>query len=383
MVSIIFKGILEPKGGPSGYLYNLQESLEHNDIQNIKIISMQKSDNNRESFLKKLKSVLKNKVKLPHYVQEKRKISLYKDILEKNITIIKNSKIIHFHTTQDMYYFSKIYDLSKHIILLMSHSPEPSNIEVYNSFISMGYTKSEANKKKQLQKKADVFAFQNANYLIFPCEGAVSPYDSFFTENKIDKSKLRYVITASKPLIPKLSIEEFKDKFNIPKDKKIISYVGRKNKIKGFDIFCNIAKELKDNSNLFFISAGIGDIDAHTQDNFLDIGWTDDPASLVNASDIQIVPNRDTYFDLGIIQTMSINTTIITTNTGGNSWFEYKDINMYFADANDVASFIKILQNNEIFQTNFKNQEFYKEYLNNEIFANSYQEMYQAILETK
>ena len=379
MTSIIFKGILEPKGGPSGYLYNLKESLELNSIENIRIICMENNQQKKESLFKKIKSILKNKIKLPCFIQEKRKISFYKNLLIDNLEVIQKSKILHFHTTQDLYYFSKIYDLSKHTVLLMSHAPEPPNIEVYNSFLSQGYNETESKARQQIQKEADVFAFNKANYLIFPCIGAVSPYNIFFEENQIDKIKLRYVITSSKPLIANTTKEDFLNKFNIPKGKKIISYVGRKNMIKGFDIFCEIAKKLKDNEKFYFISAGTGDIKAPKQDNFLDIGWTDDPASLVNAADIQVVPNRDTYFDLGIIQALSINTTLLTTNTGGNSWFKNKNLNIYFANCNDINSFINILIDENNYTKNYKNIDFYKNTLSNNIFAINYKNLYESL----
>lgn len=379
MISIIFKGILEPKGGPSGYLYNLQESIELNNINDINIISMNESEQQKESFLNKIKSFLKNKIKLPHLLQEKRKLGFYNKLLNDNLVQIKNSQILHFHTTQDLYYFSKIYDLAKHKVLLMSHSPEVPNIEVFNIFTSQGYSQSEAALKQSLQKEADVFAFQNADYLIFPCEGATNPYENFFAENKIDKSKLRYVITASKPLIPKISTDEFKSKYSIPENRKIISYIGRKNKIKGFDIFCAIAERLKNDYRFYFISAGTGDIAAPIQENFLDIGWTDDPASLVNVTDIQIVPNRDTYFDLGIIQALSLNTKVLTTNTGGNSWFVDKNIDMFFADANNLDSFIKLLDDETNYEINKKNINFYNNVLHNNYFAKNYSDLYKEI----
>jgi len=47
MISIIFNGKLEPKGGPSGYLFNLKESLELNNIKNIKIISNEEINKNK------------------------------------------------------------------------------------------------------------------------------------------------------------------------------------------------------------------------------------------------------------------------------------------------------------------------------------------------
>jgi glycosyltransferase involved in cell wall biosynthesis len=380
MINIIFNGRLEPKGGPSGYLYNLRESIEKNFIDNIKIISTPSSVEPSNSFKVTLKKILKRKLSFPNWYRERKSLAAYRNLLKNNEKEFESSKILHFHTTTDLYWFSKMYDVSLYTIVLMSHSPEPPYVELYNNLLSRGYSKKFSKKKEQIQKEIDTISFKLADYLIFPCDGAVQPYECFFDEIKLVNPSIKYLLTSSKPIRVNIDKNDFVKKFNIPKDRKIIAYVGRKNTIKGFDIFCEIASIFKNDDDFFFISAGVGDISAPSQDNFLDIGWTDDPGSLVNASDVQIVPNRDTYFDLGIIQALSINTKIITTLTGGNSWFVDKFSDVYFADLNEINSFVKLLSLEEIYFESNKNKKLYDKYFNNKSFALNYNQLYEDIL---
>lgn len=370
MVTILHAGILKPTGGSAGYLYNLQNSIKNNNIQDIVIINQE----NKNIF---------TRIKKVFLSRRKRKIALYKQTVnnKENLKILTKSEIIHFHTVPDMYFFSKVYDIKKHVVLLSHHAPELSEEYAARLYIeSNGFNKQKNCSIKTQQRNMDIFAFKNADYLVYPCKGAIKPYINFFIKHNIDYlKKIKYVITSSEPFAPKISQNKYKDKFNIPHDKKIIAYVGRKEIIKGFDVFCNIAKELKDNNNFFFVSIGSGDIKAPNQSNFLDIGWSDDPDSFVNMADILIVPNRNTYFDLIIVQALSINKTIITTNTGGNNWFEDKNINLFFVAIDNINAFIEKLNDKAIYDKNTKNIDLYNKYLNNDIFAKNYHDLYDCI----
>lgn len=371
IISIFHAGKLQPSGGSSGYLYNLQASLNVNNIDDVNIILV---DKRKKYFFRELKILVsKNKYK-------QKKIETYRQAINKNLATLQNSNIIHFHTVPDLYYFSQAYNLKKHIVLLSHHAPELSEDYSYRLCVDR-VGKENANKIKRQQRKMDILAFEKADYLIYPCEGAVSPYIDFFHSNNIDYAKkLRYIITSSQPFTPKLSKDQYRDKFAIPKDKKVIAYVGRKETIKGFDIFVEIAKRFNNDTDLFFVTAGVGGIEPPVQSNFLDIGWTDDPDSLVNAADILLIPNKNTYFDLIIIQALSVNTTIVTTKTGGNTWFEDKEVNLFFADYNNIDTFVEILNNSDTYIDNNKNIDLYNKYLHNDFFAPNYKALYDSIL---
>ena len=56
MFSIILFDDLKPKGGPSGYLYNLKDSIDENGLNNIKILYKK---NRKLGTLEKIKQIFK------------------------------------------------------------------------------------------------------------------------------------------------------------------------------------------------------------------------------------------------------------------------------------------------------------------------------------
>jgi len=381
--NIILKDTLKPTGGPSGYLYNLNMSLETNTIKNISLLSYGievKSNSSKKNPLKTFIKSLKVKF-LPVFLrkkylrkkEEREYINFYSSIINK----LQNSALNNFHHTKDFYFFKKLYPENRTLTLLMSHAPEPPHVELYQAYLADGYTSKKALHLSQHQKEIDISAFKSADYIIFPCHEAVAPYEPFFKENNIDTTKLRFVITSSEPLNYILSANQFKIQNNIDQSKISLAYVGRKTKIKGYDIFCDAAKTLEGDSRFTFIAAGNGAIETPNLKNLLDFGWTNDPGSILNAVDYLIIPNRDTYFDLGIIQALSLNKTLITTPTGGNRWFLNKNLDIIFFEP-DVDSLVKIIKQLKK-STDNKNELFFKKYLSNEHFAINYLKLFQNI----
>lgn len=386
-VSIIYNGLLEPIGGPSGYLYNLKYSLELNKIKEISIVTPKRENSNsysgKNSF-SKIKKTIKESLPIPkfilHYYRHYRNERIYKKLYLENKDIIEKSEILHFHTTLDLYFFSRVYNIKRHKVILMSHSPVPRYIESFESNLNSGYHYNVAKYMAEIDKEIDVYAFKHSDYIVFPCEDAIEPYLDFLKENSIDiTGKAKYILTGVLPLVPKINSVEFKIKYSIPLNKKIICFIGRKTYIKGFDIFCNIAKKFLDKSDFFFVSAGKGEIKPPILENFKDIGWTNDPDSLINCCDVIVIPNRMSYCDINLIQSMSLGKPIITTKTGGHKWFVDKDANIFYGDINDLDSFVRILQDESIYMPNDKNIRIYKKYFSIENFALNYLRLYNEI----
>src|SRR5439155_13376320 len=115
-------------------------------------------------------------------------------------------------------------------------------------------------------------------------------------------------------------------------------------------------------------------------------GWTDDPAGLINASDVNIVPNRETYFDLNIIEAMSFAKSIILTETGGNRFLK-KNTNsggLFFiesANADELAEKIEhCYQLKEQLATmGEENKIAYQQYFTAELFYKHYIELYKNL----
>lgn len=376
MISIFLSDVLAQKGGPSGYLFNLKKSIELNNEKSINIISQ---DYSPSDIHKKTKIVNFKKI-IPHYIKQKIiEIKIIK-MIKKRKNVFLNSKIIHFHTTRDLYIYCKNFNVEGKKIFLTSHSPELPYEELKKVLIAQKINDKKINKEIEAQKKYDLYAFRKADKIVFPCEGAVDPYRDFLFKNNIPKEKIDYVLTACEKLEFKLSKEEFFIKHDIPLNRKIIAFVGRHNEVKGFDIFCKIAEHFVSDNKYMFVCAGVGDIQAPVINNFKNIGWTDDPGALVNAASIIIVPNRETYFDIGILQYLSLGKIIITTKTGGNKWFLGKTEDILFAD-NNISSYIDYIKNNMDNEISEKNIELYNKYFRIKKFSENYMKLYSKYLQ--
>ena len=81
MFSIILFDDLKPKGGPSGYLYNLKDSIDENGLNNIKILYKK---NRKLGTLEKIKQIFKNELKLSNIFKINRKLNKYKIFIKNN-----------------------------------------------------------------------------------------------------------------------------------------------------------------------------------------------------------------------------------------------------------------------------------------------------------
>lgn len=382
--NIIIMNHLRPVGGPCGYLYNLQASLQENDIDSINILSLGMTPPKNPAKKRPIKSFIRQ-LKLKYtpssfrfkYLINKQENS-YASFFSSIQHDLKDSKLNHFHGgTTDFYYYMKTHPGSSSLNVITSHSPELPHVELLSALQDNQYSSATAEKLYSHQKMIDIYAFKNADYIIFPCEEAVSPYDKFIDEHSIDRSKFRYIITASKPITFKLSRSEFRTRHGIPENATTLAYIGRKNEIKGYNIFCQAAVNLQHAKNFIFLSAGGGAIKTPKIGNIIDFGWTDDPGSILNACDYLVAPNRDTYFDLGIIQALSLNKPVITTPTGGNRWFLDKNLDIIFTDydADKLATTISKLRP----VNSNSNKDFFDKYLDNKHFAKNYLTLYESL----
>lgn len=370
MYNMIIYDYLVKKGGPSGYLYNLKDSTKINIISRGTDVSDKKTKK-----LKKLKKIRQYLKEIKSLIRKNKKREKFFNVYSNTIN---NAKVNHFHSTTIYHGYYKLYN-NNSINILTTHSPQPTYLELKDKLTEEGFSFSNIEKRVKKQKEIDTFSLTNADYIIFPCKEALSPYESFFNEIELDYDKLRYVLTGVEPLIFNLNKEQFCLENKIDKNKIIISYIGRKNKIKGFDRFIDLAKRMKPHKNIIFVCAGIG-MKTPKLSNLIDFGWTTDPGSIINASDFILVPNRNTYFDINMIQILSIGTPIITTATGGNRWFENKNnLNMFFfKEEEDLITLIE-KKSTESFSKEI-NKEFYNSHFTVKKFDFNYTNMFDSLI---
>jgi glycosyltransferase involved in cell wall biosynthesis len=370
---------IKPIGGPSGYVYNLKRALESEDIKNINFL---KDQNWKSNLIRIIPKRLKNYLSINSLVTSiiYKKKAAKRDFAEYDI--------VHFHSPLSMFLNRDNLENYKGKVLLTSHSPKPLHQEIVEDILTETERKKYGSKLKDLEI-IDIYSFNRADYILFPCEEAEEPYINnwkpFIEIKEKRKSAFKYIPTGIFECSAKLSKEEILKKYNIPKDSFIISYVGRHNSTKGYDILKEIGKKLIDNNNVYFLIAGKEEpLKGLPNKNWIEVGWTDDPHSIIAAADMFILPNKETYFDLIMLEVLSLGKIVLASDTGGNKYFKnFTNSGIYLFDSIDVAiqkvsEIIEfpLTQRSELGQANNK---LFQEYFSPNIFLENYLNILQDI----
>lgn len=362
---------LSPRGGPSGYLFNLKQQIDKLKVDDIQFLPTVKV--RKVAFLQKI---------VPTRIKQFRRAinaaTLYKR-KENPIVDLNDYSIIHFHSTEDLYKCRDSLESYHGKVVLTSHSPCCFKQEILN--------KLNPNDKKKLEKrlnsleKIDTFSFTRADYIIFPCKESEEPYyNTWKIYEKVRKpAKYKYLPTGSRKCYSSQTRQEIRKKYKIPLDAFVISFAGRHNEIKGYDDLKFLGSRLLDNPNVYFLIAGREEpLKGLNHKRWIEIGWTNDPHSIISASDLFILPNKETYFDLVLLEVMSLGIPVILSNTGGNRFFKKfntESLMLYnsIEDAElliiefmrkDISERIKLGKINEkIFDDNFTLEKFASDYV--------------------
>lgn len=308
---------IAPKGGPAGYLYNLRLGLEEIGAEGFDFLPPVGATYEQNKTLQKL---------VPNRIKDLRRLHNLLVLLTKDApTAVDYSryKALHFHSTEDLYLHRKALESYRGKVVLTSHSP----CAYHKELISRLNPKDAQRKAEALAslELIDEYAFNRADYVIFPCGEAEEPY--FNTWDKYAEIRstatLRYVPTGIVPANAKTNRCEVRQRYGIPADAFVACYAGRHNQIKGYDILEAAAKGLLADEKIWFLVAGReGPLYGLDHSRWIEAGWTDDPHSLMAASDVFILPNRETFFDLIMLEVLSLGQVVIASRTGGNKYFE-------------------------------------------------------------
>lgn len=276
--------------------------------------------------------------------------------------------IIYFHSTISLFNEQENLKDYKGIVVLQSHSPQPLShefLETYSSFLRFTVRNSQ-----KRYERMDEYAFERADYIVFPCQDAMEPYFHewpYFQElYQRKKDRFRYILTGIIPPQPNRSREEVLKELGLSDNNFLVNYVGRHNEVKGYDSLKRIGKEvLNANDNIKIIVAGKeGPLTRLNHPNWIEIGWTTDAYSYIAASDVFILPNKETYFDIVMLEVLSLGKIVIASRTGGNKYFEKQGVEgVFLYDTEEEA--IKLI--NRVFRLSedekrflgLKNKEFF------------------------
>lgn len=359
---------LKPCGGPYGYNYNLKNGLDKN-YSEFKIEYINNELEKANKYSNKIINALYKKVSF---------FSCYKSEIMNNK--LEEYDCIHFHTSKHLFKARKLLKDYKGKVLFTSHSPMLlseemnqdasllSRIVFFWFYLSL--------------RRVDNYAFNRADYLVFPCEDAEEPYGTWRKFEDIKKRKIfKYIPTGIIDVRNKIQIgkDEYRKKYNIPERAFVISYVGRHNKVKGYELLKEFAKIIiPKNKNIYFLIGGKEEpIKGLNNRQWIEVGFTKDPYSLINASDIFILPNVQTYFDLVMLEVISIGKPVLASFTGGNKYFlKFNNIGIrLFKNIDDMVKiseeFIE-MSNNDLRDLGNKNRQLFENEFDSNVFAENY-----------
>ena len=337
---------LEPKGGPAGYLYNLKKGLEECRKQENLPVDI--------SFYSNMPSGIENnselRKRIPKRLLEFRRALNDARFLRKKFPIDNGMfayDIIHFNSAEKMYLCRDFLNQYHGKVILTSHCPcgiYKERIDKLNPF-DYKLMRNQIDKLEEL----DRYAFERADYIIFPCKDAEEPYFNTwprYTSIRKDE-KYRYMPTGIIACHAKINRENYRKKYGIPNDAFVISYVGRHNEIKGYADLRQMGEQVLKDPNTYFLIGGKEEpIKGLNNDRWIEVGWTTDPYSLIAASDVFVLPNRETYFDLVLLEVLSLGIPVVLSDTGGNKFFKKYDLKglKYFSSVDQGVEAIKCFQ---------------------------------------
>lgn len=307
-------------GGPSGYLYNIHEYLKL-------------YPNNQIVFLSDVIGTDTNYKSTEHTITEANKLIFglkqiiniawrWYHVLTPDLPCgfnLNEYDFIHVHNIYLALCFRNKYPDYTGKLIVTSHSPSPAIDEFLapNKWLSF---------MRPIGIRREVQCFESADYYMFPCKDAREPYehDRLLKETFSKNEKKFYYVPSS---INDIHIDDNKilkfAELGIPENSFVITYFGRHNHVKGYDIIKKVGELLLDKyPNLYFVCGGRGSIEPLKHKRWIELGFVNNAHELLYQSDLYISANRDTYFDLVVLEILRSSTKALLSNTGGNRYFK-------------------------------------------------------------
>ncbi len=380
----------ERHGGPYSYLFHLKEGLKNLShsisflSDTISAIPETENKNQSSSILKKITKALLPVTWLNNYRAKKWFKELEYQKPQVSADYINQFDLLHFHETNDIWHYRNLLEKYKGKILLTSHTPKPYHLELIEDVWNI----SPADLSKKMfnrLEQVDWFAFEKTNIIVSACKEATESYHSFWPEfsNITRHKKFHYIPTGIKKQTASTTAADTRKQFNIPSSAFVFCFTGRKSEVKGFDLLVEAAKIIldKNTTSYFFIIGNRDSLPAMNNTRWIETGWTDDPQRFISASDLVVIPNRHSYFDLSVLETLSLGKPMLLSNTGGNKYFkQFHSPGIFYHEPGTESLVIEMMncinQKEKLFDGGLENEKLYEKKFRCEPFAKNMIDFY-------
>lgn len=241
---------------------------------------------------------------------------------EETLAALRTHDVVHVHFTRDADVLLRLREAGRWSgkIILSSHSPETPALEMAATLKPKHYCGRYYEYLEKALLERDLAAFRGADAWIFPSEGAMEPYHQTlpgFTELAKHKT-VRFLPTGirakDRPAQEAVSARRI-----APPGALQIAFVGRHESVKGYDLFVEAAlRFLDEHPSAHVVCAGTGPLPPPSHPRWHELGRINDVHALMAASDLFVLPNRRTYYDLVLIEALAAGIPVLATATGGN-----------------------------------------------------------------
>lgn len=322
------------KGGPMGYCGNIKNYLLRNPCDEIDFYPQEATTENesvKKVSFKKGISALLQKNKYTNFFVVIYRIYFKKYPLSRaDEALLSKYDYVHVHLAAEILRTFQHFNNGKTKVILTTHTPEPL-IDEYIDRYGVRRLMTIFPFIRRFLLKRETLAYEKCNYIMFPVPEAKEPYEHKSMAHrdvfKAVSKKFFYVPTAIDELENTSSPTCCLDKFNIPENALKLCYVGRHNTVKGYDLLKRIAqKTWEKNPDVYFIVGGKQEPLCGLDDKrWIELGWVK-TSDLLNEVDAFILPNKETYFDIILLEVLRQGVPVIISRTGGNKWMDAKKI---------------------------------------------------------
>jgi glycosyltransferase involved in cell wall biosynthesis len=332
-VLVFFPHPLHPSsGGAYSYLFQLRKAFPEGDVKLCflhELLGLDEEKVARKQKPVKWKIVLRKL--LPRKVIYSRRISRYVDEMYSEAVVTGAGTLdyspydaIHFHETVDLWRCRRFLAEFKGKIILTSHSPKPYHLELLEDVFGLQKHSISRRAYKKLEV-IDRVAFSFADIVVSPSAESLEDYGTSWEPfaSLVKKKKLVFLPTGIDVPNTTRHAAEVRQQWDIPHDAFVVCFNGRHQPVKGYDILVAAASILlPENPQLTFLVTGkADDPQSITHPRWVQTGWTSHPQDILNASDLVVVPNRQTFFDLNVLQALALGKPVLLSETGGNKTF--------------------------------------------------------------
>jgi glycosyltransferase involved in cell wall biosynthesis len=310
-------------GGSSGYIANLRQGLIDTAAEANGAPPIIVEHPERESWMKSTMEITaKTLEQHTSWFSKIDEIELSPRQLEK--LLAGNTKSVHVHTVTDA--LMSIQSLRAHgmqsiPIFFTNHSPEAFSKEFSDLWRERGFDAAKVDELQSAVRAVELRAFELSDAWIFPSIESMEGYHETlpgFTELS-KKKDTRFILTGAVGLKSNLDRYQARAEFGLL-GKRVLAFIGRHNTVKGYNFLQSACMRLlTQDPDLIVLVAGKPEpFSPPIHPRWIELGWHPNPEHVLTAADLLVLPNERTFFDLVLLEALSLGTPIVASASGGN-----------------------------------------------------------------